>query len=75
LLRPELGEQLKTAKSVKFGINDWSIADLMNGRLGLSSPGSIGPAALVTAIISTTGGRGTLYFNITYQTLKLASTF
>ncbi len=24
---------------------------------------------------ATTGGRGTLYFNITYQTLKLASTF
>jgi hypothetical protein len=59
ILRPSLGEQLKNSKKIKFNINDWSIADLMNGRLGLSSPGSIGPAALVNSVVSTTGADGT----------------
>jgi hypothetical protein len=58
---------LNSATDVVFNIGGTSDTQILPSATALNLT-----AAANTA---TTGGRGTLYFNITYQTLKLASTF
>jgi len=46
-LTKNLTLKLQKTTALKATINDWNIADLMNGRLGLSSPGMLSPAAFI----------------------------
>jgi Protein of unknown function, DUF547 len=49
-LSPVLSARLETSRNFEATVNDWDIADLMNGRLGLGSPTSNNPGALVFGV-------------------------
>jgi Protein of unknown function, DUF547 len=54
-LSPVLSARLETSEHLETTLNDWYIADLMNGRVGLSSTGSNNPGALVFGLTHATG--------------------